>query len=65
MDKIVAQTKASARSPEQRAADEMIKLIIKLRWMGLEEEANCIQRQVSSLSVRAAGSVVAAPRETD
>lgn len=61
MDKIVAQTS----SPEQRAADEMIKLIIKLRWMGLEEEADCIQRQVLSLSVRAAESVVAAPRETD
>jgi hypothetical protein len=43
VDKTVAQTKASARSPEQRAADEMIKLIIKLRWMGLEEEADCIQ----------------------
>jgi hypothetical protein len=63
VDKIV--TKAFARRLEQRAADEMIKSIIKLRWMGLEEEADRIQRQVSSLSFRAAGSVLAAPRETD
>jgi hypothetical protein len=63
VDKIV--TKATARRLELRAADEMIKSIIKLRWMGLEEEADRIQRQVTSLSVRAAGTVVATPRETD
>jgi hypothetical protein len=65
VEQILAQPEASAGSPEQRAADELIKLIIKLRWMGLEEEADCIERQVSLLSLRAAGCVVAVPHETD
>ena len=54
MDAIPEQPKAAAGSPERRAADELIKLVIKLRWMGLEEEADCIERQMSSLRVRAA-----------
>jgi hypothetical protein len=43
----------------------LIKLIVKLLWMGLEDEADCIESQVSSLSVRAAECVVAAPHEID
>lgn len=65
MEKTLGQSKASRRSPEQRATDELIKLIVKLRWMGLEEEADCIERQVSSLPVRAAENGLAKPSETD
>ena len=65
MERTLDQSKASARSPEQRATDELVKLIIKLRWMGLEEEADCIERQISSLPDRAAEIGHANPRETD
>jgi len=57
-------TKALAAT-EQRAADELIKLITKLRWMGLDEEANCIERRLLSCPVRPGESVLAEPRETD
>jgi hypothetical protein len=65
MTRTLEPSKASVRSPEQRAADELIRLITKLRWMGLEEEADCIERQVSSLPVRGAESGPEKPRETD
>ena len=50
-------------SAEQRASNEMIKLIRKLRWMGMEGEARRLQ--ISLDGVRQADSVVAEPRETD
>jgi hypothetical protein len=65
MTRTLESSKASVRSPEQRAADELIRLITKLRWMGLEEEADCIERQVSSLPVRGAENGLEKPRETD
>lgn len=48
---------------EQRKSDELIKQVQKLRWMGLEEEANRIQRLLSEIPP--SGSVLAAPREAD
>jgi hypothetical protein len=50
---------------EQRASNELIKLITKLRWMGLDEEANCIERRLLSCPVRPGESVLAEPRDTD
>jgi hypothetical protein len=49
---------------EQRTSNELVKLIRKLRWMGMEKEAESAQDE---LSVRraAADSVVASPRDTD
>lgn len=65
MARTLEPSKASVSSPEQRAADELIKLITKLRWMGLEEEADCIERQVSSTPIRSAENGREKPRETD
>jgi hypothetical protein len=65
MTRTLQPSKASVRSPEQRAADELSRLITKLRWMGLEEEADCIERQVSSLPVHGAENGIERPRETD
>ncbi len=50
----------------QRAAGEWAKLIRKLRWIGLEDEARSLQRAVSTLprEVRR-GSVSAGPFSTD
>jgi hypothetical protein len=65
MTRTLEPSKASVRSPEQRAADELTRLITKLRWMGLEEEADCIERQVSSLPVRGAENGLEEQRKTD
>jgi hypothetical protein len=53
------------RSNEQRASDEMVKLIRKLRWVGLESEAKSIERELTARAMPAGDSVIATPRETD
>jgi hypothetical protein len=50
---------------EQRTANELVKLIRKLRWMGLEREAQKVEDQLILREVQAADSVIAASRETD
>jgi hypothetical protein len=53
------------RLAEQQASNELVKLIRKLRWMGLEEEAERVEDELILRRVAAADSVIAAPRETD
>jgi hypothetical protein len=65
MDTHLNQANAPASSAQLRASNELVRLIVKLRWMGLEDEADCIEKQVASLTVPVAGSVCAAPGETD
>lgn len=50
---------------ETRGPNETIKLIRKLRWIGMEEEAEKLQRELSEREDAAADSVVATPRDTD
>ena len=50
---------------EQRASNELVKLIRKLRWMGMEEEAERAQNELTKCHAPATDSVVAASRETD
>ena len=50
---------------EQRTANELVELIRKLRWMGLEREAEKVENQLILRKVQAADSVIAASRETD
>jgi hypothetical protein len=50
---------------EQRTANELVKLIRKLRWMGLEREAEKVESQLILRKGQAADSVIAASRETD
>jgi hypothetical protein len=50
-------------SADQRASNEMIKLIRKLRWMGMEGEAERLRNALTGMPQ--ADSVVAEPRETD
>jgi len=50
---------------EQGATDELVKLIRKLRWMGMEEEAKKLQNHLALCGDPAADSVVEASRETD
>jgi len=51
--------------PAQRAPGEWAKLIRKLRWIGLEDEARSLQRAVNTLPVEERGSVSAGPFSTD
>ena len=65
MDTNSNQGNAPALSAQLRASNELVRLMVKLRWMRLEDEADCIGKQVASLTVPVAYSVCAAPRETD
>jgi hypothetical protein len=50
-------------STEQRASNEVVKLVRKLRWMGMETEAKQIELAMCRLP--AADTVLATPYETD
>ena len=51
----------SDTSARQRASNELVKLIRKLRWLGMEEEAQGLQRRRATT----ADSVLATAAETD
>jgi hypothetical protein len=50
-------------SPEQRAAAELVKRIRKLRWIGMEEEAEQLQITLSRTGFT--NCVFAEPQDTD
>jgi hypothetical protein len=41
------QQKPSGSLAEQRTSNELVKLIRKLRWMGMEEEAEKVENQLT------------------
>ena len=53
------------RPPVQSSPGEWAKLIRKLRWIGLEDEAHSLQLAVSTLPVEERGSVLSGPVSTD
>jgi len=59
------QQKPPDDSAEQRASNELVKLIRKLRWIGMEEEAEKVEKRLIQRTVPAADCVVAVSRETD
>jgi hypothetical protein len=52
-------------TPEQRAAREVVKLIRKLRWIGLETEAEQLQLVLGEFPPDKRGSLLAGPHSTD
>ena len=54
-----------SRVGEHMTRGEMAKLIRKLRWIGLEDEASRLQRVASTLPPEEAGSVSVGPFATD
>jgi hypothetical protein len=52
-------------SPEQRASNELIQLIRKLRWMGMEDEVKQAQKALTLCPSGPADSGIAGPRDTD
>jgi hypothetical protein len=53
------------RPAAQSSPGEWAKLIRKLRWIGLEDEARSLQLAVSTLPAEERGSVLAQPFSTD
>jgi hypothetical protein len=51
-------------SAPQTTPDELVKLICKLRWIGMEDEAERLSRQLTRQEA-ATDSVVASPHATD
>jgi hypothetical protein len=52
-------------TPEQRAARELAKLIRKLRWIGMEQEAEQLQTALGRFPSDKRASVLAGPHSTD
>jgi DnaJ-domain-containing protein 1 len=50
---------------EEREPDQVIKLIRKLRWIGLETEAKELQEALEGIPSPHRGSLVAGPHSTD
>ena len=46
-------------------ANKLIRLIRKLRWMGMEEEAERVQTELAKSGAQPTDSVLVASRETD
>jgi len=49
----------------QRSPDDVIKLIRKLRWIGLEDEARSLEAAVGRLRPEERGTVLVGPFSTD
>jgi hypothetical protein len=62
MHMIVGTERSPQVSAQQRAENELVKRIRKLRWIGMDDEARALQRK---LDPRKAGSVLAMPVDTD
>jgi hypothetical protein len=55
----------SDTSARQRASNELVKLIRKLRWLGMEEEAQGLQNELGRRRATLVDSVLATGAETD
>ena len=51
--------------PAQQQANKLIRLIRKLRWMGMEEEAASVQTELAQCGAKPTDSVLTVSRETD
>jgi len=65
MEMLLGQPKPPDVSAEQRASNELVKLIRKLRWMGKDKEAESAQMQLARCRVPPADGVLAGPHDTD
>ena len=50
---------------EQKATAELIKRIRKLRWVGMEDEADLLRTELACRGIAAADVVLAEPCDTD
>jgi hypothetical protein len=52
-------------SSDQQGSRDWAKLIVKLRWIGLEDEARHLERALSALPSEERGTVAVGPFSTD
>jgi hypothetical protein len=64
MPMLLQQPKLHDPPDNESGANDLVKRIRKLRWMGMEEEAKRLQAELSR-KCAAADSVIATPRDTD
>jgi hypothetical protein len=65
MEIFLGQTRPTDVSVEQRAANEFIYLIRKLRWIGLDDETEQLLAQLRRCCVQPTDSVIAEACDTD
>jgi hypothetical protein len=58
------QRKQREATESETKANDLVKQIRKLRWMGMEDEAERLQQELTRRCAEA-DSVIATPRETD
>jgi hypothetical protein len=51
--------------PEQQTTDELVTRIRKLRWLGMEREAEIMAEELARRRARDSATVIAQSRETD
>ena len=64
MPMTLEQPKHNDAAQDENGTNELVRQIRKLRWMGLEEEAERLQRELTRRCADS-DSVIATPRETD
>jgi hypothetical protein len=62
---LLVQQPESLDSSARQHANQLIRLIRKLRWMGMEEEAERVQTDLAECGAKPTDSVLVAARETD
>ena len=65
MNTPLQQTMRPDLSAGQQNANDLIKLIRKLRWMHMEDEAEQVQMQLASCRAAPTDNVLAEPPDTD
>jgi len=56
---------ASDVRPQNRKADDLVHFIRKLRWMGMDEEAEVLQAQLADCHALPQDNVIGGPTDTD
>jgi hypothetical protein len=49
----------------QQASSDLVKLVRKLRWIGLDDEARCVQSALCTIPPEERASVLSLPNSTD
>jgi len=65
MNQVHVECTSVEATAEEPQPDQVVKLIRKLRWIGMDEEAQKLQRELTLRDAAPADSVVATPGETD
>lgn len=65
MEMLAESEKAADDSAHRKTSNEIVRLVRKLRWVGMEEEAEQLLKELEQRPAMAVDTVLASPRETD